>query len=53
METFFEGCRLLVEKEFSLQGFLLKPVQVGKGVSFSLSYSAAERGCFRNKGLVP
>ena len=28
MESFFEGCRLLVQKELSLEGFLLSPVQV-------------------------
>jgi hypothetical protein len=27
MESFFEGCRLLVEKDILLQGFLLKPIQ--------------------------
>lgn len=27
IQSFFEGCRLLVEKDIALEGFLLKPVQ--------------------------
>ena len=27
MESFFEGCRLLVDQQIPLEGFLLKPIQ--------------------------